>query len=126
MRNVVWAALLAAAPAGAAEAAAAFGATKVWTVHLTIPAKEFQAMQPLTNNPGFLGFGGGRPKPPPTADGKPREVHRNTFGVDLPWATGAVTIGDQTFTLIGLRYKGNGTIGDASRSIKKSFKLDLD
>jgi spore coat protein H len=126
MTNVVWAALLAAAPAGAAEADAAFGATKVWAVHLTIPAEEFKAMQPLSANPGFLGFGASRPKPPPTADGKPREMRRNMFGVDLPWATGSVTIGDQTFALIGLRYKGNGTIGDASRSIKKSFKLDLD
>ena len=36
------------------NAAAAFGPTNVWTVHLEIPAYEFAAMQPT---PG--GFGGG-------------------------------------------------------------------
>ncbi|MHB1425624.1 MAG: CotH kinase family protein [Gemmataceae bacterium] len=45
--------------------------------------------------------------------------------MDLPWATGSVTVGDESFAKVGIRYKGNGTIGDASRTIKKSFKIDL-
>jgi hypothetical protein len=32
----------------------------------------------------------------------------------------------RTFENVGIRYKGNGTISDAARSIKKSFKVDLD
>ena len=38
---------------------------------------------------------------PPKAPERPadpgREVHRNTFGADLPWGTGAVTVGGETF-----------------------------
>jgi hypothetical protein len=34
-------------------------------------------------------------------------------------------VGDEAFEKVALRYKGNGTIGDASRTIKKSFKIDL-
>ncbi|HEX4588919.1 MAG TPA: CotH kinase family protein, partial [Gemmataceae bacterium] len=115
-------------PAAAAEpaksAAGVYEPDKVWQVQITLPADEYAAMQPRSAR-GFRGFGA----PPPAAE-KPldpdREVHRNSFGMDLPWATGSVTVGDQTFEKVGIRYKGNGTIGDTARSIKKSFKIDLD
>lgn len=79
-------------------------------------------MQPRSG--GFFGFGA--PAKPKTDKPGEREVHRNTFGADLPWAIGSVTVGDQTFDKVGIRYKGNGTIGDASRTARKSFKIDLD
>lgn len=91
---------------------------KVWPVHIALTADEYAAMQPKNARGGFFGA------PPKPADG--RDVHRNTFGFDLPWATGGVSIGDQTFKGVGVRYKGNGTISDAVRTIKKSFKIDLD
>jgi hypothetical protein len=98
---------------------------KVWKVHIKLSAKEYEAMQPRAGRgfwfPGF----GGPAKPPEKPGGPARQVHRNTFGMDLPWATGSVTLGDETFKDVGIRYKGNGTIGDASRTIKKSFKIDL-
>ncbi|VTR93657.1 spore coat assembly protein : Spore coat assembly protein OS=uncultured Oceanospirillales bacterium HF0500_29K23 PE=4 SV=1: CotH: EF-hand_5: EF-hand_5 [Gemmata massiliana] len=104
----------------------AFEPGQVWDVHITISAEEFAAMQPRTGR-GFPGFGpGAAPKAPEKPVDPNREVHRNNFGADLPWATGTVTIGNETFKDIGIRYKGNGTIGDASRTIKKSFKIDLD
>ncbi len=97
---------------------------KLWQVHVTLSPEEYAAIEPRANR-GFPGFG-----PAPKAPDKPaesnREVHRNTFGTDLPWGTGSVTIGDQTFDKVGIRYKGNGTVMDASRTIKKSFKIDLD
>jgi spore coat protein CotH len=62
--------------------------------------------------------------PPPVDDG--RELHRNTFGMDLPWAFGAFQFEGTVFPRVGIRYKGNGTIADASRTIKKSLKIDLD
>lgn len=99
-----------------------FEAGKVWPVHITLSAEEFAAMQPRG---GFRGFGPPPKAPDPPADPK-REVHRNNFGVDLPWATGSVAVGDQAFDKVGIRYKGNGTIGDAARTVKKSFKIDLD
>ena len=113
----------------------AFAPGKVWSVHLVLSAEEYAALEPRGGR-GFPGFGPpgfgppGFGAPPANTPEKPldpdREVHRNTFGVDLPWGTGAVTVGDKTFEKVGLRYKGNGTIMDASRSIKKSFKIDLD
>src|SRR5688500_15663631 len=77
------------APAGAAEPerrSGGFEPGRVWDVHITISAEEFAAMQPRGAR-GFPGFG---PGPAPKAPEKPidpnREVHRNNFGVDLPWA----------------------------------------
>jgi spore coat protein CotH len=94
---------------------------KVWQVHVTLSAEEFAAMQPR----GGFTFGAPPKEPPKPADPK-REVHRNTFGVDLPWASGSVVIGGENFEKVAIRYKGNGTIGDAARSVKKSLKIDLD
>lgn len=131
-RAVVWLApalLAALIPFGlprseAAEEATPFAPGKVWQVHITLSAAEYAAIEPRGNR-GFPGFG-----TPPKAPEKPadpnREVHRNNFGTDLPWGTGSVTVGDMSFEKVGIRYKGNGTIGDASRTAKKSFKIDLD
>jgi spore coat protein H len=113
-------------PAPKGKAADVFGDTKLWPVHVTIPAAEYDAMQPAGAG-GFGGFGGfGGPPNPPKKPADGREVHRNAFGVDLPWAFGSVEVGGQTFEKVGLRYKGNGTIMDAARTIKKSIKVDLD
>jgi hypothetical protein len=103
-----------------------FHATKVWQVHIEVSPDEYAAMQPQ-GMPQFPGFG--RPPSPDAPKATARvaqEVHRNQFGVDLPWATGTITVGDQTLKNVGIRYKGNGTIMDASRSIKKSFKVETD
>jgi spore coat protein H len=111
------------APAPAADPAV-YAPGKLWQVHLTLSAEEYAAIQPRGKG-GFPGFG-----PPPKAQEKPadpgREVHRNNFGVDLPWGSGAVAVGDETFGKVGIRYKGNGTIMDAGRTARKSFKIDLD
>ncbi len=97
----------------------------VWPVHLTLSAAEFGALQPRAAGGGG-GFGFGFGKPPEKPVDPKREVHRNNFGMDLPWATGSVTVGEETFAKVGIRFKGNGTIGDAARTIKKSIKIDLD
>ena len=67
-----------------------FGPDKFWEVLLTIPAKEYEAMQPIG------GFGSGHPKKPEKED-PPRALHRNNFGADLPWAKGTVSVDGQTF-----------------------------
>ncbi|HEY3964700.1 MAG TPA: CotH kinase family protein [Planctomycetaceae bacterium] len=105
---------------------AGFEPGTIRNIRLSLSEKEFAALQPISSRGGFFGFGG-----PPRAPAKdpaepPREMHRNAFGMDLPWCTGAVVVDGQTFDDIGIRYKGNGTIGDASRTIKKSIKIDLD
>jgi spore coat protein H len=99
----------------------AFDRGKVWPVHITLSAEEFAAIQPRG------GFGFGPPKKEPAKPTEPaRESHRSQFGADLAWGTGSVVVGDQTFEKVGIRYKGNGTIMDTARTIKKSFKIDLD
>src|SRR4051812_30493130 len=104
--------------------AAAFAAGKVLQVHFTLSAEEYAAIEPRGGR-GFPGFGTPPKAPDKPADPK-REAHRNNFGMDLPWGVGAITVGDETFEKVGIRYKGNGTVFDTSRSIKKSFKIDLD
>lgn len=99
-----------------------FGANRIWPVHLTIPPREYEAMQPRGGGRGPFG-----PPPEPVAPLEPgREVHRNDFGFDLAWAKGSVSIGKETFENVGIRYKGNGTIFDTQGAIKKSFKIELD
>ncbi|HEX4609599.1 MAG TPA: CotH kinase family protein [Urbifossiella sp.] len=119
-------ALLAAALlAPAAADTTVYAPGKLWQVHITLSPEEHAAIQPRGNR-GFPGFGPAPKGPPPPAADPTREVHRNTFGTDLPWGTGSVTIGDAAFAKVGIRYKGNGTIMDASRTVRKSFKVDLD
>jgi spore coat protein H len=107
----------------AVPAATAFEPTRVWAVHITIPAKEYEAMQPVTRGL-FAWFNA--PAAKPTEPGGPiRQVHRNTFNTDLAFAKGDVTVDGHTFAGVGVRYKGNGTISDAAHTAKKSFKIDL-
>src|SRR5438128_201536 len=114
---------LAAQDRGAKSKAAAspFEPTRVWAVHLTVPAREYEAMQPV-NRGVFSLF-----SPPTTkaADGSARKVKHNNFGADLAWAKGEVVIDGAAFAGVGVRYKGNGTISDAANTIKKSIKIDL-
>src|SRR5437773_10163083 len=98
-----------------------FEPTRVWAVHLTVPAREFEAMQPV-NRGMFSLFS---PPTPKAVDGSARKVKNNNFGADLAWAKGDVVIEGTTFNGVGVRYKGNGTIGDAVNTIKKSIKIDL-
>jgi spore coat protein H len=105
-----------------AQDASPFSTVSVLPVHITLSAEEYAAIQPR----GKIGFFGPQPKTPEKPADPNREVHRNDFGVDLPWGVGVIAMGDQTFKKIGIRYKGNGTIMDASGTIKKSFKIDLD
>lgn len=133
---VVAAALL--APAGACRAAdpkpdakpgdGAFADGTVHRFHLTLSPAEYEGMQPAGGLMPRFGPGGPGGPPAPKKDPKPgeRELHRNAFGVDLPWARGAVAADGAAFPDVGIRYKGNGTLGDAAKSIKRSFKIDLD
>src|SRR5262245_12268389 len=67
-------------PKPAPNAGDTFGTTKVWAVHLEIPAKEFDAMQPA-----FGGGFGGPPKKEEKKDDKKRDSEKNLFGTDFPW-----------------------------------------
>src|SRR5579864_3652609 len=63
------------APAKEAPAKEVFGTTKVWKLHLEIPAREYEALQPRQ---GGFGFPGGPPKQPaPKGPKDRREGERN-------------------------------------------------
>jgi spore coat protein H len=94
-----------------------FGAGKVVKFHLEMSEKPFAALTPAGK--GGFGPGFGQPKK------QPENTHRNTFGVDFPWAKGDVTFGGKTFKDVGIRYKGNYTFMATARSLKKSMKFDL-
>src|SRR5262245_49986051 len=83
----LWPAHLPAADSPKAPAKVAkdlFGLTTLWTIHLEISAKEFEAMQPPV--PAFGGLG-----PPPKTKPSTRDSERNLFGTEFPWANGEMT-----------------------------------
>ena len=99
-----------------------FGLTRVVPLHIEIPADEYQAMQP----PAPTGVPGG---PPPAARPKKpgeRASERNLFGLEFPWARGAVTAEGKTFRGVGLRYAGNGSYFASAGGLKRSLVVDLD
>jgi spore coat protein H len=98
-----------------------FETPKIWRFDIAVPAAEYKAMQPVSG--GIFAMFGVKPAPP--KGGEARPVHRNAFGMDLPLAYGSLVADGAKFEKVGIRYKGNGTIGDASGTIKKSFKIDL-
>ena len=103
-----------------------FDTARVIRLHLEMTAKQFDSLSPKQGPGGFGGFGPpgfGRPKPPAG------DAHRNTFGIDLPWSSGNLTVsnGEESVPLkeIGIRYKGNYNYIAAASALKKSFKLDM-
>ncbi|HEX3152922.1 MAG TPA: CotH kinase family protein [Gemmataceae bacterium] len=106
-----------------------FDLTKVWQIHITISAKDFAAMEPAMQFPGFGPPGrpgSPQPQPQPKAD-KPTDVHKGgSFGIEFPWVRGEVVIGDQKFSNVGLRYKGGGSYMTSMGKLRRNLKLDLD
>lgn len=102
-----------------------FGATKVWPVHLEIPAKEYEAMQPPAG--GGFGFPGGpgapAAPPPPKREARPSE--RNLFGTEFPWAQGDATVGGTAFPKVGVRYAGDVTYFSSAQGLKRPLKVEF-
>ena len=91
-------------------------------LHIEIPADEYQAMQP----PAPAGGPGGPPPAPRPKKPGERESERNLFGVEFPWARGAITAEGKTFQGVGLRYAGNASYMASAGGLKRSFLVDLD
>jgi len=106
-----------------------FGQTKVWQFHLSLSAKEFEAMQPAAG--GFFGgpgFGGPpkQPAPPPKASDPNRDVHKSVFNMDFPIAKGEFSSEGKTYEDVAFRYKGNGSYLPTMTKLKRNFKVELD
>jgi putative membrane-bound dehydrogenase-like protein len=100
-----------------------FGTTRVWKVHLEIPAKEYEAMQPAA---GGFGFPGAPPAPAPKEGKEKRDGERNLFGTEFPWVQGDFSAEGQTCKKIGVRYAGEITYFASSRGPKRPLKIQFD
>jgi spore coat protein CotH len=124
-------ALLAAAGSNPTKdpAARAFGLDKVWSMHLTVPAKEWELMQPKRGRGfGFPGFGGpDRPeeKKEPTEEAPGKKV-RSMFGFEFPYVKGDLEIDGKTYKNVGVRYKGNASYATSQGRLKRPLKIDLE
>jgi spore coat protein H len=106
-------------------AAGTFGPDKVWQIHLSLTATEYEAMQPAQVGFGFPPPMNPPPKAEPKGDGK-RETHRSVFGTEFPLAVAALSVDGKTVEKVGLRYKGNSTYLATARNLKRSLKVDID
>ena len=100
-----------------------FAPTKVWAVHLEIPAKEYEAMAPV--------FGGGFGGPPQPKDKQvekkdKRDTERNLFGTEFPWVQGEFTADGRTLKKVGVRYAGDITYFVSAQGLKRPLKIAFD
>jgi putative heme-binding domain-containing protein len=98
-----------------------FGATRLWAIHLEIPAKEYEAMQPP---PPAFGPPGGPPPAPKDPKDK-RESERNLFGMEFPWAQGEFSAEGKTYKQVGVRYSGEITYFASAQGLKRPLTIDF-
>ena len=97
------------------------GLTKVWSIHIEIPAEEFDAMQPA-----FAGGFGPPPKKDVKKDDKQRAGEKNLFGTDFPWVEADFTADGKTLKKVGIRYAGDITYFVSGRGLKRPLKISFD
>jgi hypothetical protein len=108
-----------------------FGMTNVWEIHIQFDPEQWKAIQPPEDV--NLDFGeamkgvmrdamsGGNFH----SEKSSRPGLAGYMGVDHQYGMATVTIGDDTISEVGVRYKGNGTFMEGYRSGKFSFKIDF-
>ena len=109
-----------AADEDAAATTSFFGLTTILHLEIEISAAEYQAMQPPA---APFGAPPAAPKPKKRGD---RESDRNLFGIEFPWARGAVSIDGKIFKNVGLRYTGNVSYMASAGGLKRSLLVDFD
>jgi spore coat protein H len=104
------------------SADALFAPDRVWSIHLTLTADEWKALEP-TRRPG-VNFGA----PPPAPTEKPKDSDRpvsvSPFGFEYPYVHADVEIDGEKVENVGLRFKGNSSFL-AARQLKRPFKIDF-
>ncbi|HEX5273568.1 MAG TPA: CotH kinase family protein, partial [Gemmataceae bacterium] len=100
-----------------------FGTTKLWSIHLDIPAREYEAMQPPAA--GF-GFPGAPPAPAPEKPKEKRDSERNLFGTEFRWAEGDFSAEGKTYKKVGVRYSGEITYFASAQGLKRPLKVQFD
>ena len=104
---------------GKAAGSDLFGLTKVVNLRIEMTTDDYQAMQP----PSPAGGPGAAPKPKKPGE---RESERNLFGIEFPWARGAVAVEETTCKGAAIRYSGNASYMASAEGLKRSFLVDLE
>lgn len=106
------------------SAAQLFQSTNLWSVTLSFSSNQWTALTPkrIPPVPGFIQKDGSIILRNPEAS---RPGLLGVLGADLPWSSGNLTFGGVYWTNVAMRFKGNGTFVDASKSYKRPFKIDL-
>lgn len=120
----VWIAAVASLSMAAAPRSAEsfFVPDRVWTIHLTVSADEWKALEP-TRRPG-VNFGAPSPPPPSKPKDSDRPTSVSPFGFEYPYVHANVEIDGKEIENVGLRFKGNSSFL-ASRQLKRPFKIDF-
>lgn len=102
-----------------------FGPDKLWSLHLRIGAKEWEAMQPK----GGFGFGKfpfpkkDEPKPKPKEKG---DIHvGKLFGMEFPYVKADLEFEGKKLAAVAVRFKGNSTYMSAAQGLKRPLKIDI-
>jgi len=117
-------------PAGEMKRDDVFGPDKLWTIHLKIGAKEFQAMTPKG---GGFPFGNpfGKKDDQPKKKGEPKadpnaDVHKSKgFGMEFPWVKADIEFEKKLVKDVAVRYTGNSTYNSSASGLKRPFKVDI-
>lgn len=123
---LAWAALLgpshAAAPATVRSSpdgpGSVFGLTRLWNMHLTVTARDWETMQPRRGGLGPAGV--------PGKAGDDGRIVRSQFGFDFEYVRGDLEIEGVRLPNVGVRFKGNSSYALTARVLKRPFKIDLD
>ncbi len=108
-----------------------FGLTKLWTFHLEISAKDWNAMQPTK---GGLPFDPtkkpppkeGQPFPPPKGDKPfPPPGKGGPMKFEFEYVHGQLDIAGTKLKDVGVRFKGNSSYNAAALGLKRPFKIDF-
>lgn len=134
------------------NSATLFGLTNLWTIHLTISPQDWQKLG-SRGGPRDRRFGGGgnggnganggvfdgiirgvfggeeapvqnRPQVQPRPGQRPASAQDGNSR--YPWAVATVESGGETFTNVGVRFKGVSSFVRAPNGFKRPFKLDFD
>jgi hypothetical protein len=107
------------------KAAHLFAADKVWTFHLEISAKNWEAMHP-SRSPGFFGFPAAPAKEKEKDKDQPPAPPRGGFGFDFEYVKGTLEFDGKKWPDVGVRFKGNSSYSMTAKGLKRPFKIDFD
>ncbi len=113
---------LLAVPPDGEKLAPAFGLNHLLKIEIEMTPEEYRAMQPSPP----AGMPGSPAQAAPPRKRGDRDIERNLFGVEFPWAQGTLKSGGLTLEKAALRYAGNASYLASAFGLKRSLYVELD